>query len=94
MEETFIPAWLHPNIQQILSIYDEAAWNEFNRSKETLRPCIILNAGIMRQELCDGTHIWVAYYPIDRSLVIGVEAEGKTPEEAFANFDKAWKGES
>ena len=66
-------------------IKDEATDGDMNR------PCMKLKPGLMKRRYADDTEYWLAYYPTRFNGC--VEAEGKTPEEAYSNFDKVWTGD-
>jgi|GEM_PF-4950924 len=89
MEGIICPPYLEPMISQTLGIIQDAAIDACKRSSEMLRPCLMLHAIIKKCDLADGSIEYVAQYPDE----YGVVAIGKTPEEAYLNFDKIWKGE-
>ena len=57
------------------------------RELELLRPCYFVQVRIKRIVLADDSITWEANFPDE----YGVKAEGKTPEEAYRNFDRVWK---
>lgn len=75
-----------PETQKAAGTYEqsETIRNQLKLSEEMLRPSMMLRPHISRDPT-DG--IWDAYYD---GVII---ATGKTPAEAFENFDKAWIGE-
>lgn len=88
IEETVIPGYMHPLLQEMIQIMESAAFNDAKRSEELLRPCMMLKPPLSFECYGESTHptIWVARYG-------EVVAGGKTPAEAYENFDKAWIGE-
>lgn len=71
-----VPEYMHPHVQQLLSIETEAAINAGRIS-------FLLRVSVFR----DGDK-WCALY--GKSLQEGVAGFGDSPEEAVAEFNKAW----
>jgi hypothetical protein len=86
MEESMIPGYMHPILQEMLVIMEEAAINDAKKAEEMLRPCMMLKPVLKKTTAIRENKdilIWVAEYG-------DLSAEGITPEEAFRNFDTAW----
>lgn len=62
----------------------EAVLCEQDPDWQRSRPCVVFGASLL-QTPPDGAG-WSAWFG-------GLSAEGRTPEEAMDNFDRAWRGE-